>query len=90
MDFKFFNERQIEEIQMMAEIVNAMAIADGFSSLDSCLGKHPNRLDTYTRYASSALRAVRDVQGFRMQIFIDDADDFEQKFSGSRKDEIKS
>lgn len=50
-------------MQMTAEIINAMAVADGFSNLDACLAKHPKRIETYNRYASAALRAVRHVQG---------------------------
>ena len=46
----FLSDRQVEDLQMMAEIVNAMAISDGFLDLDSCLKKHPTRKATYTRY----------------------------------------
>jgi len=86
---RFLDERQAEEIQMMAEIVNAMVVADGFQNLDSCLDKHPDRLDTYTRYASAALRAVRYVQGFPMQIIIDDSEENEAETDHSFKDGMK-
>ena len=63
MDLESLNERQIEEMQMTAEIINAMAVADGFLNLDACLAKHPERKETYNRYASAALQAMRRVQG---------------------------
>ncbi len=63
----FLNDRQVEDLQMMAEIVNALAISDGFSDLDSCLKKHPKRLSAYTRYAAAALQAMRHVQGHPVQ-----------------------
>jgi hypothetical protein len=59
----FLTERQIEDLQVMAEIINAMAVADGFLNLDACLKKHPERLDIYNRYAVTALNAVHRVQG---------------------------
>jgi hypothetical protein len=62
-DLESLNERQIEEMQMTAEIINAMAVADGFLNLDACLAKHPERKETYNRYASAALQAIHHVQG---------------------------
>jgi hypothetical protein len=62
-DLESLNERQIEDMQMTAEIINAMAVADGVPNLDACLAKHPTRIELYNRYASAALRAVRHVQG---------------------------
>jgi len=59
----FLNDRQVEDLQMMAEIINAMAVSDGFPNLDACLEKHPGHLDIYNRYASVALQAMRRVQG---------------------------
>lgn len=87
---RLLDERQAEDIQMMAEIVNAMVIADGFQNLDSCLDKHPDRLDTYTRYASAALRAVRYVQGFPIQIIIDDSEGNEAEIDPPFHDGMKS
>ncbi len=89
MGHRLLDERQAEDIQMMAEIVNAMVIADGFQSLDSCLDKHPDRLDTYTRYASAALRAVRYVQGFPIQIIIDDSEENEAETDNPFNDGMK-
>ena len=66
MDFECLNDRQVEDMQMTAEIINAMAVADGFPNLDACLAKHPKRIETYNRYASAALRAVRHVQGLSL------------------------
>lgn len=63
MEIDFLNEQQIEDLQMMAEIINAMAVADGFADLDSCLKKHPERKETYNKYALAALKAMRRVQG---------------------------
>ena len=65
MNVDCLTEGQIEDLQMMAEIVNAMALADGFLNLDACLAKHPERKDIYNRYASAALQAIRHVQGKR-------------------------
>ena len=55
MDLECLNDRQIEDMQMAAEIINAMAVADGFSNLDACLAKHPKRIETYNRYASAVV-----------------------------------
>ena len=63
MDFEFLNDRQIENMQMMAEIMGAMAVSDGFSDLQACLAKYPERKETYNRYATAALQAMRHVQG---------------------------
>lgn len=63
MDLEYLDARQIEDIQMTAEIVNAIAVSDGFVNLDACLQGHPDRKDTYHRYASAALQAIRRVQG---------------------------
>jgi len=62
-DFDFLNDRQIEDMQMMAEIMGAMAVSDGFPDLQACLAKHPECKETYNRYASAALQAMRHVQG---------------------------
>ncbi len=43
----FLNDRQVEDLQMTAEIINEMAISDGFKNLDACLEKHPENLDVY-------------------------------------------
>jgi hypothetical protein len=59
----FLTDRQVEDLQMISEIINAMVVSDGFQNLDMCLKKHPERLDTYNRYAMAALSAVRRVQG---------------------------
>jgi len=63
----FLSDRQIEDLQMMAEIINAMAVSDGFPNLDACLAKHPEHLDVYNRYATVALRALRSFQGHATQ-----------------------
>ena len=60
----FLNDRQVEDLQMVAEITNAMAVSDGFPNLDACLKKFPQRLDIYNRYAIAALQAMRRVQGY--------------------------
>ncbi|NCC04314.1 MAG: hypothetical protein EOM37_09795 [Proteobacteria bacterium] len=75
---EILDERQAEEIQMLTEIINTMAAVDGYSSIDACLKDHPDQLDTYTRYASAALRAMRYVQGFPVQIIIDDSEEDEE------------
>jgi hypothetical protein len=62
-DFNFLNDQQVEDLQMLAEIIDEMARADGFANLDACLKKHPKRLQTYNRYATAALAAMRRVQG---------------------------
>jgi hypothetical protein len=71
-EYNFLNDRQTEDMQMLAEIINAMAGADGFRNLEACLKKHPKRLNIYSRYASAALRAMRRVQGIPMSIVADD------------------
>jgi hypothetical protein len=67
----FLNDRQVEDLQMMAEIINEMAVSDGFPNLDACLKKHPDRFGTYNRYAAAALGAVRRVQGYSVRIISD-------------------
>ena len=64
----FLNDRQVEDLQMVAEIINAMVLSDGFLNLDTCLKKYPDRLDTYNRYAIAALSAIRRVQGHSARI----------------------
>ena len=66
----FLSDRQVEDLQMIAEIINAMAVSDGFLNLDSCLEKHPQNLDVYNRYATVALHAVRRVQGYPAPMII--------------------
>ncbi len=68
----FLSERQIEDLQMLAEITNAMAASDGFQNLDACLEKNPKRLNIYNRYATAALRAMRRVQGYVAEIMTDE------------------
>jgi len=75
MDSKYLSERQIEEMQMTAEIIEAMARADGFSNLDACLKKHPNRLETYNKYATAALAAMRRVQGHLINQTLSESDE---------------
>jgi hypothetical protein len=69
-EHNFLDDRRIEDLQMIAEIVSAMAMSDGFPDLDTCLKKHPRRLDTYNRYAFAALGAMRRVQGLQSETFI--------------------
>jgi hypothetical protein len=66
----FLNDRQVEDLQMVVEITNEMALFDGFPNLASCLEKYPQRLDVYNRYAIAALRAMRRVQGYSTQTSI--------------------
>jgi len=70
----FLNDRQVEDLQMIAEIINAMALSDGFPNLDACLKRYPDRVDTYNRYATAALSAVRRVQGYSARMIIDVTD----------------
>jgi len=70
----FLSDRQVEDLQMVAEITNAMALSDGFPNLEACLKKYPHRLDTYNRYATAALSAMRRVQGHPAR-FIGDVTD---------------
>jgi len=67
----FLNDRQVEDLQMIAEIVNAMAISDGFPDVEACSRKYPQRLSAYRRYAGVALQAVRRVQGYSIQLQVD-------------------
>ena len=69
-----FDDHQVEDLQMMTEIIHAMAIADGFSNLDACLEKHPKKIKLYHRYASAALQAMRRVQGHIVQFGADEFD----------------
>ena len=62
-----FDDRQVEDLQMITEIIHAMAMSDGFPNLDACLEKHPKRIKFYQRYASAALQAMRRVQGHIVQ-----------------------
>ena len=60
----FLSDRQVEDLQILAEITNEMAVSDGFHNLDACLEKYPDRLNFYNRYAVAALQAMRRVQGY--------------------------
>ena len=68
----FLSDRQVEDLQMVAEITNEMAVSDGFLNLDDCLKIHPKRLTTYNRYAFAALHAMRRVQGYPAQPDVDE------------------
>ena len=61
----FLNDKQIEDLQMMAEITNAMAVSDGFLNLDACLEKCPENLNVYNRlqpWLCKLCVACRDMQ----------------------------
>lgn len=61
-----FSQRHQDSIAVMA-IVEAIARADGWDSLDECFAENAGIIETYMRFADAALNAIKRLHGEEMR-----------------------
>lgn len=57
-----FSQRCQDSLEVMA-IVEEIACADGWNSLDECFAENAAIIETYITFAEAALRAIRRLNG---------------------------
>lgn len=68
--------RPFNEALIKAEMINEMIAEDGWPSLEECLRRAPNALETFARHADAALRVIQRIDEREANLKPSEHDDF--------------
>ena len=54
--------KPFDDALIKAEMVEEMAIEDGWTSLDECMAEAPSAIDVFMRHAEAAMRVMRRIE----------------------------